>query len=299
MAQYDTVEKIDVDEEKQPSGLKGNTKNGRENIRSRAWAFTFNNYDKNDIQIIIDTLTQLNCEYIFQEETGKEGTRHLQGGIYFKNAVYAKFQDELSEKIHWEKGRNWKNLKKYCSKLDTRTGDVYTNISELKIIIIRDPISENEPYPWQKCIINYATNDIEKDREIVWIFDKNGGTGKTALIRHLCLKYYGIITIPGGRQSDIMYYVNNYYRGEEGREENQIRCIVINIPRNKGNDISYEAIEQLKDGMVCSPKYKSNVLFLPNYPKVIVLSNNQPIYGALTQDRWKVFTIVEKDLLIF
>ena len=93
------------------------------NKRSRGWCFTLNNYTKADIK----AFKMLSERYCFQEETGKSGTRHLQGVIYFPNAISFKSAQSKCVRAHWEPCKNLMASVRYCSKEDTRTGSCYSN----------------------------------------------------------------------------------------------------------------------------------------------------------------------------
>ncbi len=90
----------------------------------RAWFMTLNNYTKEDIDTLTQPRTNL-LKYIFQEELGKNGTPHLQGSFYFKNAIGLKTLKELNSKAHWEKAKNWEACINYCSKKESRNGKIY------------------------------------------------------------------------------------------------------------------------------------------------------------------------------
>lgn len=52
--------------------------------KTRAWAWTWNNYTENDVNDMI-TFCENKCnKWGFQEETGTQQTQHLQGFWYFK-----------------------------------------------------------------------------------------------------------------------------------------------------------------------------------------------------------------------
>lgn len=92
--------------------------------KSRGWCLTINNFTEDDIEKI----KLLKCEYCFQEETGENGTPHLQGMLYFKNARDFKQIKKIFETAHIEKMKNKLASMKYCTKEETRTGKIYTNI---------------------------------------------------------------------------------------------------------------------------------------------------------------------------
>lgn len=82
----------------QMSQLGGNTSTPR----SRSWFFTFNNYDVSDISNVTSYLEAQCKEYVFQEETGKEGTKHLQGCMRFNNQKRFTEIHNLFPKMHLE-----------------------------------------------------------------------------------------------------------------------------------------------------------------------------------------------------
>ncbi len=72
--------------------------------------------------------------------------------------------------------------------------------------------------------------------------------------------------------------------------------VVFDIPRAAKNDITYEGIEGIKNGLFFSPKYESSQCAF-NPPHIIVMSNMEPQYGEMSRDRWVVRCLdAEKDL---
>ena len=60
-------------------------------------------------------------------------------------------------------------------------------------------------------------------------------------------------------------------------------------------DVSYEAIENIKDGIMTSNKYKStNLNFETKH--VIVFCNHEPDFTKLSRDRWEVRYLHDKQL---
>jgi len=109
----------------------GNTKEPRHSSsrnRARTWCFTLNNYTEEDIVSLSHNKWE-NLEitkYVFQEEIGLEKkTKHLQGVVQFKNQISFTSLKEFHNKIRWSKCKNLKASIKYCSKQDSRNGEIY------------------------------------------------------------------------------------------------------------------------------------------------------------------------------
>ena len=95
------------------------------------WFFTYNNYTQKDIGSLIVCLEYADCKYVFQEEMGEQGTKHLQGVVKFKARKRLSWVRHLYDtKIHWESCRNFKKAIEYCTKVETRCGDIYSNFIE-------------------------------------------------------------------------------------------------------------------------------------------------------------------------
>lgn len=91
--------------------------------RKRDWVFTLNNWTEEEYGGIIQAIEQ--AKYgIVGKEVGEEGTPHLQGYIYFKNAkTFAACKTALGTQrvyLAWAKGNSLQN-RVYCSK----QGDFY------------------------------------------------------------------------------------------------------------------------------------------------------------------------------
>lgn len=99
---------------------RGNTKIP-DSARTRNYCFTLNNYKDTDIAI----LQAVKGQYVFQEETGQEGTKHLQGVLMFDSAKTFSSVKKLIPKAHIEKCKDLAASIAYCSKDETRTGLVY------------------------------------------------------------------------------------------------------------------------------------------------------------------------------
>lgn len=89
--------------------------------RSRAWFMTLNNYEEKDIEHLSSDNRIM--KYLFQEEIGKSGNKHLQGIFYFKNDKGLMWmKKEMNNLAHWEICKNWNAGLNYCSKIESCNG---------------------------------------------------------------------------------------------------------------------------------------------------------------------------------
>ncbi len=116
--------------QKKPTNRGGNTIKfqGTTPRKARNWCFTLNNYTVAEIAQIFDIKSNLNLkQFCFQEEKGEDGTPHLQGVLAFINAISFNSIKKLSPRAHWEKCKSLKASLAYCSKADTRNGEIFTH----------------------------------------------------------------------------------------------------------------------------------------------------------------------------
>lgn len=281
MTQLDTVSKF-VGNTK----LTSQPKRKRSKLRSRCWCFTWNNPDVDFVTQLQNSFEELKVQYVFQTE--KVSTLHVQGAIYFKNPVEVGFQAVFSKKIHWEKGKNWRNLKKYCCKLESRVEGPWTNIQDLRYRkSIRDPLKGKVLYEWQKKVIDIIKSSPD-DRTLWWFWDELGNTGKSALCKHLKLKYGDSLICVSGKMSDIAFGIKS--RLDNGID---VDIVLMDIPRSSLGYVNYGMIEKLKDGYFYSGKYESGECMI-NSPHVLMFANMLPDISMCSEDRWKIIE-VKKD----
>nr|WAE42142.1 MAG: replication associated protein [Cressdnaviricota sp.] len=87
-------------------------------IRARRWCYTLNNHSKEEMSHL---LVEFKFEkyFIQGEEVGKEGTKHLQGYVEFKNQKDLSYLKKINPRIHWEKAKGSKEQNiRYCTKED-------------------------------------------------------------------------------------------------------------------------------------------------------------------------------------
>lgn len=251
----------------------GNTSIARSISPSIHWIFTLNNYTKDDILEICSN--DKISKYIFQEETGQNGTPHLQGYIAFKkkNRPIGLFS---SNRYHFEKCKFINSAIEYCQKEDTRTGNIYS-----KGIPIKEKIRIIEKlYTWQQEIVDKC-NTIPNDRTINIIVDIEGNKGKTQICRYLCYHHNALCV--SGKSNDIKYAIVAYHK-EKGYYP---RVILLDVPRSNLAYISYESVEKVKDGLFFCGKYESCQVLM-NPPHIFIFMNEYPDTSKMTTDKWDI-----------
>lgn len=240
------------------------------------WCFTFNNYEQSEICEFRIELNKLCKKYVFQEETGKNGTRHLQGSISLKIKKRLTELKKIDDRIHWEPTKNVKAADAYACKEETRTGEIYTH--EKKIAFKRTKSKFDDIKP-RKEIMDIVLEEPD-NRTINWIWSKEGKLGKTSTCAYLEHNYENVC-IANGKGTDIKNTIISHL------ENNKLDILIINVPRSNENYVSYAAIEEIKDGLIYSGKYEGGFANI-EHPHVIVISNFEPRLETLSEDRWNI-----------
>lgn len=252
---------------------KGNTINPspKQSTQKIHHFFTYNNYNREEITILKKVFDEICYMFCFQEEKSETGTPHLQGILSLKKKMrYSEFG--LPKQIHWEKVINVNSSYKYCSDIKKRHGNIYTKNYDVDIKF------ELELSDWQ-IELEKKLNDTPNDREIIWIYSDKGGIGKTSFCKYMLCKYE-CLYLSKGNYRDL---INMVYKSDM----NNNKIVLIDIPRNSGNRISYSAVEAIKNGLIMNSKYETGFkMFTP--PHIAIFSNEEPQYDLLSEDRWNV-----------
>lgn len=109
-----------------------NNDNNKKTLR-KGWCFTLNNPTEEKISQLSNGLQKYCKRFLFQEETGENGTPHLQGCFNLVNKKQMSWlKNNLCYEAHYEPMRNETASYEYCSKEETRTGRIFRNKQILK-----------------------------------------------------------------------------------------------------------------------------------------------------------------------
>lgn len=269
--QTDTLETIET-----PGGNTKKPPAPKQATQCMHWCFTWNNYQHADIETLETLFRHLCHKFCFQEETGENGTKHLQGVISLKKrARWSEFG--LPKTIHWEKCQHVTQAYLYCSKTETRTGNIFTYN-----YYVPKPLKLIEPSKWWQMLILDIIKEEPDDRKVYWFWSEGGGIGKSSFAKYLVAKHNALF-FEEGKKADIMHLVMT-------APEERLQLMVIDVPRDNGNNVSYKSIESIKNGMIYSSKYEGGYKLF-NAPHLFVFANMPPERARLSMDRWVIHQI--------
>lgn len=127
-------------------------------------------------------------------------------------------------------------------------------------------------YGWQEGVIDMLDDPQgPHDREILWVYDVFGNSGKTYMARYL-RQERGAFYCNGGKGADICYA----YDCEP--------IVIFDYVRDSKDYVNYGVIEQIKNGILTSSKYESRTKIFAT-PHVMVFANFPPEQGKFSDDR--------------
>jgi len=267
--------------------------------------FTWNNYPADWCDVIKGRVEAVRTTYPALKWIGGEevapttGTPHIQGYMEFMpSGPDAKRVRPISalglpKDIHWGdkdgkpcKGSRSDNIT-YCSK---ECRNVFTTVK------IPKPLWVPQMYGWQLEAAALFDAELESpawemNRHIHWYWEPKGKMGKSSFARWVlataCLGGNPEeVILVGGKAADMKHAVvahkEKYGVGPEK--------VLVNIPRDSLQYVSYAGLEEVRDGFFFSGKYESAGALM-NPPKMIVLANSPPELDKWSEDRFKVHRI--------
>ena len=143
----------------------------------------------------------------------------------------------------------------------------------------------NNMKPWQAFLTEKLTSQADY-RDITWVWEPVGNTGKTYLAKYLHYFHGAILT--GGKSDDMKHAIS---RWKQITGHYPITIIIDLARSGKLNSSSYTTLEQIKNAMFFTGKYQSGMVASCNPPNVVVFANTPPKTQLMSSDRWKIYKI--------
>lgn len=273
-------------------------------VQKLYWFLTWNNYTEKNLNDLLKFFRAKAEYFVVQREKGElNGTPHLQGCCKLKTKMrWSEFhlEDDVppgERKARWFESRNKPACIEYCQKSRTSEGECWKEGKFPKKKVEVKILDDSQLYPYQRSIRDACLPEPD-ERTINWVYDPIGGIGKTKLIKFMITKY-NVIAATLTALKDVACIIaecmeNDNKNGGE-RDFNDNLIILLNLPRDC-DLVSYNCLEQLKDGLITSSKYHSSTLVL-NCPHIWVFSNHLPDSTKLTKDRLKIWQVKEMILM--
>ena len=147
-------------------------------------------------------------------------------------------------------------------------------------------------YPWEKNLLDYYVKVSNDTRNILWIFETKGSSGKTSFAKYLSYFHGGLPV--GGKAGDLKYAIKAHFDATQRYPQ----LVLVDIPRADVNKVSYSAIENVKDSMFFSTKYESEGCKTSFHPIIFCFANYEPKMDELSKDRWIILKIKNKKFIV-
>ena len=252
-------------------------------------------------------------DWVFQLERGQKGRLHYQGALSLRKKVrktellnsfrviYNNLYDEAitgltPDDIYKQtrldpmlgtKEEAWR----YCQKEDSRVAGPWAKETKGQYNGEDLPLRENF-YIYQQYVLaqfEHHVNTPIPTREVNWLYDPIGNTGKSVLTKYLLWKHSeDVMIVPRANAQNMRTVIID--RGPR-------KLYLFDIPRTLGKEEHkediYSVIEDVKNGTVLSAMYGRDAQLLMYPPIVWVFSNYRPDIKSLSLDRWKIFIMRE------
>ena len=270
------------------------------------WDFTLPAAERTNKEVK-DAVKKLFKKWCFQLEKGDSGYVHYQGrGSLFKKRRLEETK-ALCKGVGWgdvhlspSSNNSQKGPLFYVMKEDTRMEGPWTDEQEddeEEVYIPRQyrGLIDNL-LPWQKVV--WESADKFDTRVINLVFDPDGGNGKSTIAALMDLHKRGIDLPPMNDAEKLIQSVADILMARKIREP---KVVFVDLPRamdKRRLGGLYTAIEQVKKGKVYDVRYHYKEWWFDS-PQIWVFTNIEPDLSMLSRDRWRLWTIVNSDLVPF
>lgn len=256
-----------------------------------------------DYAVKIQQMLDRYCkQYIFQcERTPTTDRLHMQGYLNLTKKIT---KDSLGRmfglhmpgvSVRPASDAGTEALKTYCMKSDTRVAGPWkdhkaSQTDKEKPTLWDVPVVNGDPlFRWQQTIYDEVKDKCYDNRTINWVVDLTGRIGKSSLAKYL-YHTLGIPILPYAKASDLVNFVYEHC----GK-----LAYFFDLNRTKPTDFTsndiYSTLETIKNGMIFNGKYKTGIKMM-DPPHVWVFANFCPNVQKLTNDRWKIWEVLNKKL---
>ena len=144
---------------------------------------------------------------------------------------------------------------------------------------------QQNPECWQAKLVQKFTSD-PCFRDILWIYEPEGNTGKTYFAKYLHYFYGAILT--GGKGADMKHAITRW------KQITGAYPVIILIDLARSDQIlaqGYRTIEQMKNAIFFSGKYQSGMVASVMPPHFCVFANVAPNQTLMSPDRWTIYRL--------
>lgn len=297
-----------------------------ENILSRGWCITINNYSNEDM--LLFQKAQPTYYVIGLEVAPDTGTKHIQGYIFYTKSRTFKTLKRLFPTAHIEKAKGSPNQnREYCIKDGHyhEEGSIPQQGARNDIKKVIEEILEGKAIMDIEHTSTYIRNKRNIDSAIELIRD-NKRKDKVALtFNDVTLRRWQqelLTTITSIDEDDrTIYWVYDtigntgktwfakyltfqygaaYFNNSSSKDisylyQGETIC-VFNIVRTLEDHVNYSILESLKDGIIISTKYECRRIHIEKPPIVIVFCNFPPNGDKLSKDRLTIINVEPKSI---
>ena len=196
------------------------------------------------------------------------------------------------QKCYEDLGNKGKIVKDLLDKVDIDSLSLRSeHVKALEVNNLRKKQQFGSLKPWQEKL---ETLIETTDREIIWVYGRQGAEGKSWFQNYLehCYTPKRVFRTPINKHKESILHALSK------RTLSLIDVFIFNIPRSfHVDDVPYTLIEDIKDGFAMSTKYNSKSLHLKTPNIVILFSNVFPDTKYASRDRWSIFKIEYDELV--
>lgn len=287
--------------------------------RGKHWCLTINNYTPEEDWRSAEQIPAEISYIVLGREVGENNTPHLQCYVAFRRvkrltqvkrffprchaelrrgtaqqaADYCKKDGDFFEHgdppVEERARTDLRSFQEWCSSGDRTDGEAFQqfpNIYALYPAFVKKALLHYHPrapepqveelYPWQETVLRIV-EEPPSDRIIYFVVDYNGGAGKTTLVKIMKNRLSSFWCCRPGKAADMALMC----------PIPAPRTIVVDCPKSKTDVLQYSVLEEMKDGMLQSPKYHSCLIEFAVVPHVFVFMNQTPNRDMLSADRYR------------